>query len=761
MRPLREKIPPLRQDPFQPDEAGLDARRVEYAWQLWKRQDMALAARDRQIEENIRMLAGRHWSVWSRLLGKFIDLNEILEDKERLWRQRPVFNHVLDWFLLTHARVTENPPIISFQPSTPDREDAEAAEIMDTIYKSLWQDVGMLEVLDRFAAILVPSGSAHLVSRVDPLQGEIIEWRGPALLQDEIGGELVTRIVPDVPFDQAGNPLARLTGPGPDDWEATGKAYAEHEGGIVVDAVSPIAVRGQWGHDIPWHRKSWHARRLFLTPEEVLLTYGVELEPDVTGEDVARMGELRRLVHGSGHYGAAEYGIHSILTGNQDASEGFCDILELWHRPLPFPGMERTQDDPGGRLLTVSRSQVLRDGPRPADFQYVSPIRRVDFIGIPGRPSGSTPQESMNALNRTYNRQWANLLEHGHKNSHPITLIDQGSGLKDGDVTNEPGLHLYINRRMGTTAPPIEYAKMPELGESVYRIISMTKEELRDRGYTEGALGRPPTRDPSGELVKELRFNADRYIGPTSRRLVIELARMVEDWQVILPTIWTEEKVISWAGKDQMLRTIIYRPELFRQGSVNVVPDIESMLPEGRGERQARIRADWQAGAFGPPDSPEAIRQYLELARFPHMGRAVRPGGIHRVMAERENARLVQGFPAEAVPILEWHNHEVHLAVLEEFMAGPDYLELPVEIQEQFAFHRQGHLQAMEAVALTQAQREGRMAAAEGQVAAAVQGEVADASFGMDPNLPEDPRSVESPEGRPPGGRPIPATRAS
>ena len=746
--------PPLRAEAFQPEPE--DGRRVEWAWRLWKSQDLLLAARDRQIEENIRMIAGRQWSVWSKLLGRFVDINELLSQSERAFRQRPVFNHLLDWFLLTHARLTENPPIISFQPSTGDKMDAELAEIMDVIMKSLWKDTEMLEVLDRAVSILIPSGSVHLISRVDPMQGEIIEWTGPAVLEDPFHPEAHPRLLPEVPYGQDGMPLARITGPGESDWEATGKAFAEHEGGIVVDPVSPLQVRGQWGHDLPWHRKGWHGRRSFLTPEEVFEAYGVECEPDVTGEDANRIGEIRRILFGTGNFGAAEHGAKSLVTGEREGAQGYVDVLEIWHRPANFPGMERSEESPGGRLLTVSRQKVLRDGARPARFRYVSPIRRIDFINIPGRPSGSTPQESMNPLQRVYNRQWQQILEHSNKSANPTGFADKGTGLQPGDITNEPGQILYLNRRFTSNVSPLEYARPPELGEVVYRALNATKEELRDRGSVEGALGSPPTRDPSGELVKELRFNSDRYIGPTARRMTIELGRMVEDWMAIIETIWTDEKVITWAGRDQMIRTVIYRERLFQEGSVDVMPDIESQLPEGRGERQARARSDWLAGAFGDPQSPEAIRHYLEIARYPHLGRVHRPGGIHRVMAEKELGRLARGEPAAMIPIFEWQDHEVHLAVLEEFMSSPQYQDLAPEIQQEFVLHRQDTLLALEEAQAISEQREARMMARAGSMAAAADAEVAGMARGMDPNLAEVPGGAEVPEGRPPGQPPIP-----
>lgn len=741
--------PALRDRPFSPDDD--DQRRVQWAWKHWKSQDMLLASRDRQIEENLRMIAGRQWSVWSRLLGRFIDLNELLSQRERLFRQRPVFNHIFDWFLLTHARLTENPPIITFNPSTADRTDAELAEVVDVIFKSLWHDVGMIQVIDRAVSTLIPAGAVHLTSMVDPNQGEPIEYRGPALLEGDFGVGLVQRILPDVPYDVNGNPLARLTGPGDDDWEVTGKAYREYEGGIRVCTGNPIEYRGQWGNEIEWDDKRWHQRRHFLTPEEVFDIYGVECEPDVTGEEAQRMGELRRVLFGTGNFGSAEWAERSLTSGEKEGAEGFVDVLEMWHRPCNFPGMERGPGQPGGRLLTVGRKKVLRDGSRPADFRYTSPIRRWDFVDIPGRPSGSSPQEQMNALQRVYNRQWFQILEHGNKSANPIGIADKGTGLKEGMITNEPGLHVYINRRFATAAPPLEYVKPPQLGEVVYKALSFSRDELRDRGSMEGAQGRTPTRDASGELVKELRFNSDRYIGGTARRGTIVLSRMVEDWLAILPTIWEDEKVVTWAGEAHMVRTVLYRQHLFEQGSVNVTPDIESMLPEGRGERQARVRADWLAGAFGDPTSPQAIKHYLDLARYPHLGRAHRPGGIHREMAERENGHLVRGVAAQQVPIFEWQDHEVHLTVHEDFMSSPEYQELDPAVQYEFLVHRQLHLEAFEELQALAAQREARMATRTGKLQLAAEGELMAADEELTDPLPALPESAEAPEGRPPG----------
>jgi hypothetical protein len=174
---------PLRSKPNVPDNN--DSNRLQLVRSRWDSQDPMLAQRDKQIEENIRMLAGRQWEVFSPTLGRFVDVSIFMNDKERAFRQRPVINRLFYWFMLTHARLTENPPVVSFQPSTADRKDAILAEIMDVVFKTQWLEVGMLEVLDRLVAWLIPSGAAYLKSRIDFTGGEMVEM--PQTAADEAG----------------------------------------------------------------------------------------------------------------------------------------------------------------------------------------------------------------------------------------------------------------------------------------------------------------------------------------------------------------------------------------------------------------------------------------------------------------------------------------------------------------------------------------------------------------------------------------------
>ena len=650
------------------------------------------------------MLAGQHWAVYNPWLQKFLDVTQWMTDDERRWRQRPVINRVLYWYILTHARLTENPPILTFQPSSGDRFDAELAEVADVLFKTKWRETQMNEVIDRLMAWMIPGGRAHLMTVVDPRKGPLKSARGPAMLTllgpdgmpipDEMG-QPIERMVPNVPFAPDPNtgdfmPQAQLTTEGPVNF---GDAFTEHEGDIRVDVLSCLEVRGQWG-PAPWHEKSWHMVRSFLTPDEIWELFAIHCEPDQKVDGPDDPGYLSRLLFGTGFFGAA-----SAKPGSEFATspvhESFCEVFSLWQRPCSYPGMEETDEKPGGRLLITTASKVLRDSQRPFRFASASPIRTFDFVKVMGRPSGTSPQEMLNPINRAINRQASQILEHSNLVSNPIMLVDQGSGLSNVEITNKPGARYEVTRRPGIA--PVEFIPPPPLGRDVYNAQKIMLEELEKLGNVEGAEGEPPTTDPSGKLIKELRYNSDRFLGSTARRIVEELARMADDWIVIFGRIYSEERVIEYAGEDSIPRTVSVYPELFKTGKVNVVADVESMLPESRSERIGRVNQMYQLGAFGPPGDPRAVAKWLEMARFPHLARTAWPGGVHVVTARQENGKLVRGEPAQSIPVFQWYDHNVHMMVHEEFMAAPEYLRLDPMIQEQFVAHRMMHQQALAA----------------------------------------------------------------
>jgi hypothetical protein len=730
-------IPPVRAEPTEDDRD--DARRVTYVANQWDSLTPLYRLRDRSIEECVRMLCGQHWLVWDDFRNRFTDLTQVFTDRQ--WRERPVINVLLEFYILTHARLTETEPIIAFQPATGDFADAQLAQVQDILFKTIWRNAEMVDVLDRAVAWMIPGGRVHMKSRIDTGRGAWKPWVGPAVMSMDLpDGGSVQRYIQHAAYDNAGNALGRLVPvEGAEDeygYELGEEQapHAERTGEIVVDVLSPLEVRGSAG-PTPWHQKRRHLHRCLLPPETVFELWGVEVEPDIRGQAGKDAGEIQRLLHGAGFYGATSQRGDALFAA-QDSSE-YVTVTEMWERPSRFPGTEEAPDQPGGRLLVTLNNKVGYDGPRPAAFRYTSPIRTLDFLNIPGRPSGSTVQEALNPLVRANNRLVGQQLQHAAICANPIALIRDDSGITEANWTNRPGAGLVHHSEGGQD--PVKYLAAPSLGADVYRAGQSLAAVFDRLANIPGSTGAPPSQDPSGELVKELRFNSDRYLGPVGRRAAMELGRLAEDWMVLAPLIWDQETTITYAGEDQILRTLTVYPHLFEQGNCNVVPNLESMVPEGRGEKQSRLAWMYQQGLFGPPGTPQAVKQYLELARFPHLDRTALPGGINRVMAEQNMGKLARGEAAADIAVFPWYDHGVHIGALTEFMSSPDFVGLNPRTQMQFVLLLERLREARMEAAASQMQEQMVMATQQ----AAMTGQVAQVAAASGP--PADPAEARPP----------------
>lgn len=697
------------------DGDGYDGKRIELVrgGGGWGGFDDLVRQQNRQIEENVRMLSGQQHSVFHPIFNRWLDVTEWMPQDEQRWRARVVINRLLPWFMVTHARATENTPIVTYVPG-PDLADADLAEMLDILGKTTWWEAGMEDVHDQLMGWVVAAGRGHTISRINPHKGQMRPWIGDDLVPmvdeneqaigDDDGGQ-AHMPAQGVPFGPDGKPRAVVIrrSDGSHEVRQTGEPHMTPIGQIEVAVLSPIQVRGSWGPE-PWHRKRKHWIRSYHTPEEAYDMFGVELTPTIRSGQVSDIGELERLLYGTGFYNAVagEWPGQTAKTN----TDGFVEVTQLWEAPCNYPGMERTEESPGGRWLVVTPNKVIRDGVRPAAFPHTSPLNTFEFVRIPGRPGGTTPQEMLNPAQRLYNDGYGRIRDHVALSTNPKGVIDQSFGIKTGQFDNRPGVNYIGTRRPGV--PAIEYVAPPRLGEDVYKFQEMLRGELDDLGFMIGASD-PGAPGESGEKLKEARFNTDRYMGPTMRRAASEYGRMFETWMAFYPTIMDMQTVIAYTGDDNIARSITVFPEMFKEGKVNVRADVESMLPEGRGEKQDKVMMLYDKGMFGLPGSPEALKKFWEAIQMPHLGRVGKPGGVDRVTAEHENGELLLGGDPTHIPVYEWYDDLVHLMVHENYMKSPEFRDLPKKrgqegqmIQDAFTLHRQAHMLNMQKKMATQ-----------------------------------------------------------
>ena len=661
-----------------------DPERIQLVRRRWTSQDASLLARDRTVEENLRMLAGKQWDIFVAALGQYVDPTRYLSDSEKRWRQRPVVNLLAKWFLLTHARLTESNPVIAFQPATSDRLDQMLAETMDTVFKTLWTgDLDMDQRVCDLAAWLIAAGEVYAETGVDYDQSEdAYHLTGPATLSltAEDGSVIERETSEPVPYDAEGNPVAQLEPDGEDYGYSVpeGAEPAEvKEGCPVVRVYSPLEVRSEWGANLRWEDRQWIIIRRYLKPSEVERRYGVKVQADMqgAGDLSGTAGSLQRLLFGAGNFGAV--GNSTPSGADLSGTEGYVTVDTMWEKPDPIVS-PASEGNPGGRLLIVTPTDVLHDSIRPFKTRAAGPIRRAQFVQMPGRAGlGSTPLEQMVPLQKTYNRGWAQILEHRNRCSNPILMHDVNSGFAE-QAQNVPGAMVGFDATLqyGPTGPAF-YLATPALSGDVSKTQQVILDLIMTTGSMHGAEGEAPTEDPSGELISQLRFNADRPISVAARSLAMLLSGIADDLVAVLPVCWPAEKVITYAGDDNVLRTTQVLPEMWT-GRVNARPDLENALSETKAAKQARYFRDWQAGAFGDP-LMEGRKTYLPLAHYPQQSAV---GDVDKVTCERFLTALAQGVPVQELPLLPWYNYDVFLETARNHLAAPEFLNYPQPVQQ-------------------------------------------------------------------------------
>ena len=310
-----EHYPQIEDDPGRVAELFRDTRwhGLDDFWRPWHR----------QAEKNIRMVAGRHWEIYFDLLGQFVDITEVMTDEEKAWRQRPVFNWIGYWYQITHAKLIENPPIVSFQPRTADRKDALLAEVMDPIFKYLWDAAGMNEKHDVLMRWMCVTGRAILESFWDPDAGDVKPMIGDAMMA---GPDGQPRLQQNVPYNiDPDNPDKGELIPVPG-----GEPLVMPKGELNGEVLSPLSVRFS-NEPVRDREKRWAMKRGVMHVDQVRQLYNLDVEPDVSRDDDNALAEL---LFGLGHMGAAaESPLKPPGRDITKRSEGFVWTYELWERP--------------------------------------------------------------------------------------------------------------------------------------------------------------------------------------------------------------------------------------------------------------------------------------------------------------------------------------------------------------------------------------------------------------------------------------------
>ena len=661
-------LPPLGEDPGQ-IAAYLNDR-------LWAGYTEMRRPWLRQVEENVRNLAGRQFDSYVPELDQFVDLSSVYLPGDERWRRAPVFNWLgQHWFVLHLAKLTENIPVLGAMPSTGDTRDAQTAALFDPFFKYQWNQMRMPEQQFKLFGWVLAAGETTCYLRWDTTKGDPRDYYGADTLP--LGQQNPTSQSPWV------QPTRR-----------------ERLGDFTCDVLCPTSVLWPYG---PWPH--WAApfvmREYLLHVDEARARFGVpDLEPDgdLVGNDLLARMEYTSYYGNSGSPGSLSWS----SWGSQwnTALRDMVRLREYWGRETPT--------NPYGRLTVASKAKLLFDDINPFVIpgqreKVIIPFFRFQKPGYPFRQEGLSDCEGLNPVQRALNRSAAGMLDYADYNEQP-PLVYNANLVPDDQVEKLSA----VGARIGVTGDPngaVSYVQVPPMPPAVLQNFGMLREMLDVLGHAgSGSSGNAVTNDASGELQREVRFDADRPDGATLRLASYEWARFGETLIDMAAVCMEDERILAIAGEDQALDFVTVRPDLF-MGRVNVYPLPESAVIETRQDKQMRLKDALMTAAELSAANPEMATLFLKQMGYPNLHSALKQGSEAERLAERQIVEMCQ--TGQLAPVLPEQDHGAHMAVTSRYMQTLAYRNQPEPVKQVLRTYRLLHEMAGMNEMIGQAEKQG------------------------------------------------------
>ncbi|GMV44572.1 MAG: hypothetical protein AMXMBFR64_62880 [Myxococcales bacterium] len=400
--------------------------------------------------------------------------------------------------------------------------------------------------------------------------------------------------------------------------------------------------------------------RQFWTLEELTLAYGHEatadIKPDVNADDFIKVNDW----------------FDPANTGRKDK---YVLVLRFWEMP--------TIKHPMGRLRVIANRKYLYDGELPCRMLPVAPLWDIpvpwDFFGTSAFAQAVAPQRALNSAEGSIRRDFT-------FHAHARMIVEESSiaGTDDDSLPSDPDAVIRVKKNAGNWPKPLEQPQLPswvqqlpghykQMVETVAGVHAMTQ------GQNDGAN--------SGRQVMALEAN-------DSRKWVMFLetyARAAEHGFLLGLKLWRdygppEEIVRVYGPGGPAGDVIVFRKGHLEDDNLLVHIDANDMIPYNPELARQQINEAWGAGAI--PDQAT----YWKMQRQGSMSRLIGNGEPSRRRAWEEHELLDEG---QAVPVLPFEDHPVHLDEHLEAMRSPEFYKKPPEIQRLWIEHVLATQQAM------------------------------------------------------------------
>lgn len=636
--------------------------------------DVYKYALERQWHQNIAWYMGLQNLIW------FDSTHSLNEPKAPSWRVRMIVNHLQGMVRTIGSKIYRSAPEWDVLPATTDALDLQTAQISNQLLQANWYRMLMDEQSIEVLLWMLTTGNGFIQHTWDPDAGALVFLPGEDGIEQDVDPDLTIG-------------------------ETKAEAVAPFE--MLID---PRAVKFR---DAIWCRRSRRVRIDELR-EDFPRAEEISVEHQRGDGKLASFQEhLKRLVNGKSN---------AYTSGTLSEDLDTTIVHELYIRPR-----SKSKRLKRGKFIVIAGNKVLNGGGKGVDFPYLHgelPFAHFMEVPVPGRLWGTSTLEQLMPLQANYNRTLSQIIENKNLMSRPKWMNPKGSGILDTALTSEPGEVVDHNPGLAPTQ-----ADVKEIPSYVQNMLVYSKQDMEDiSGIHEVSRAEAPGEIRSGRGVLALVEQDESRLNTVVRMFEAQISRLGRQNLSVSAQYVTENRLAKIVGENDELLLFNYTgnkllgPHAGMPGVNYFDVRVKTVagLPHSRAAQQELLGQLVELGALKPQEKETDKRLMFKLLSIgttrDHLDRA----RVHRSRQLQEIERMVQGEPIRAE---QWHDHGVHLEVINEFRNSARYDILPPEAKAALQQHAQQHKEWVAYNAV-----EPRILTQKAAIAAMVQHQVGDAA---------------------------------
>jgi hypothetical protein len=635
---------------------------------------------EREWYQNIAWYLGLQNLVWGRTS------QSLYEPEAPAYRVRLVVNHLQSTIRTLASKLHKNAPEWDVIPATTDASDLQVAQISAQLLQANWYRMAMDEKSIELILWMLVTGNVFAKMYWDPDSGPPIFTpgiEGVEIDEDDLMiGESLCKIV---------SPFSMIVDP-------SNSVFRDADWCIETNEVDLDELKEQYPR-------------------------ASQLKPDTLSNSsriFPFLDHLKTLASRGG-----------MVRSSNEVDKNAVLVHELWVKPRNKAKGALKK----GKLVVVAGGQVLNGSGLGVDFPYHHgelPYSHFGEVLVPGRVWYDCTLTQLKHLQMDYNRTKSQLIEARNLTSKPKWTCPKGSGIAKGSITSEPGEIIHHN-------PGFKPEKLdpPNVPAYVQNMLASHKEDMEDlSGVHEVSRAQAPGQVRGSRGVLALIEQDESRLSLVIKHVEQQTSRLGRQNLALEAQFATEKRLARVIGTNDELLMFAYSGNSLI-GRQSMLPganyfDVRvrtvSGFPQSRAAQLELLSTLLQNGVLNPEANPKDKRLVLQTLSIGTIQDHLDKARVHRSRQLQEIDGILQGQPISAE---WWHDHDVHLEVLNEFRNSAQYDLLEDQDRALLEEHAQAHKQwlaylAVEPELLTrQAAMAGMVHMKMGQTANAAQNESA------------------------------------